>query len=308
MKQPNLRTWVLRILVVLLAFSPGQALARSPRRSASWSQAGPSCGDAQQVSGDRALGQAMVLEQIANGMPWMGARVNEYVNQLGQKLARSSGAQQAITFRVLYSHEMNAQAFPGGFVFVNSAVITGAEGEAELAFVLAHEIAHLNHCDWRLPARRPSLLALLSGAPASTAAGSGSAGGRPSAPSADTRFSRAREEEADRLAVLYMAQAGYDPTAALRMLDRLEAQVAEAAPGPRDRLSAQPRISARRHGLESLLANLTWAPAVAGDSVDFQEARNEILRYDEVYARLASAPLHSEDPPRLLRRPPEKQP
>jgi len=47
------------------------------------------------------------------------------------------------TIKVIDSEEINAFAFPGGFLFVNYGVILAAENEAELAGVMAHEIAHV---------------------------------------------------------------------------------------------------------------------------------------------------------------------
>ena len=69
--------------------------------------------------------------------------VAEYVNRVGQNLVRNSDAKVPFTIKVLDSEEVNAFALPGGFFFVNSGLMLKAETEAELAGVMAHEIAHV---------------------------------------------------------------------------------------------------------------------------------------------------------------------
>src|SRR6266700_2796850 len=69
--------------------------------------------------------------------------IAEYTNRIGQNLVRDSDAKVPFTIKVLDSEEVNAFALPGGFFFVNSGLILKAESEAELAGVMAHEIAHV---------------------------------------------------------------------------------------------------------------------------------------------------------------------
>src|SRR6201993_2779274 len=69
--------------------------------------------------------------------------IAEYVNRVGQNIVRNSDAKVPFTIKVLDSEEVNAFALPGGFMFVNTGLILKAESEAELAGVMAHEIAHV---------------------------------------------------------------------------------------------------------------------------------------------------------------------
>src|SRR5271170_2058313 len=69
--------------------------------------------------------------------------IAEYVNRVGQNLVRNSDAKVPFTIKVIDSDEVNAFALPGGFFFVNSGLIMKADSEAELAGVMAHEIAHV---------------------------------------------------------------------------------------------------------------------------------------------------------------------
>src|SRR6516164_5006592 len=69
--------------------------------------------------------------------------VTEYVNRIGQNLVRNSDSKVPFTIKVIDTDEINAFALPGGFFYVNSGLILAADNEAELAGVMAHEIAHV---------------------------------------------------------------------------------------------------------------------------------------------------------------------
>ena len=69
--------------------------------------------------------------------------INEYVNRIGQNIVRNSDAKVPFTIKVVDSDEVNAFALPGGFFYVNTGLILAADNEAELAGVMAHEIAHV---------------------------------------------------------------------------------------------------------------------------------------------------------------------
>ena len=70
----------------------------------------------------------------------------EYVNRIGQNLVRNSDAKVPFTIKVIDTDELNAFALPGGFFYVNSGLILAADNEAEMAGVMAHEIAHVAAC------------------------------------------------------------------------------------------------------------------------------------------------------------------
>src|SRR5215471_22256 len=84
---------------------------------------------------------AMMVEQTARMV--QDPVINEYVNRIGQNLVRNSDAKVPFTIKVIDSDEINAFALPGGFFYVNSGLILAADEEAELAGVMAHEIAHV---------------------------------------------------------------------------------------------------------------------------------------------------------------------
>src|SRR3989442_8140140 len=69
--------------------------------------------------------------------------VTDYVNRLGQKLARNSDAQLPFTIKVIDSEDTRVFALPGGYLYVDSGLILAVDSEAELAGMMAHEIAHV---------------------------------------------------------------------------------------------------------------------------------------------------------------------
>ena len=69
--------------------------------------------------------------------------ISEYINRIGQNLVRNSDSQVPFTIKVIDSDDINAFALPGGFFYVDTGLILAADNEAELAGVMAHEIAHV---------------------------------------------------------------------------------------------------------------------------------------------------------------------
>ena len=90
-----------------------------------------------------ALGKQLAQEVERQAKIIDDPTVAEYVNRVGQNIVRNSDAKVPFTIKVLDTEEVNAFALPGGFFFVNSGLILKAETEAELAGVMAHEIAHV---------------------------------------------------------------------------------------------------------------------------------------------------------------------
>jgi predicted Zn-dependent protease len=82
-----------------------------------------------------------VLQEYA---PLKNPRLQAYVNDIGQKLAKQSQRANLVwTFTVLDSPEINAFALPGGYVYVTRGIMAYMESEADLAGVLGHEIGHV---------------------------------------------------------------------------------------------------------------------------------------------------------------------
>src|SRR5208283_4809143 len=90
-----------------------------------------------------ALGKQMAQEVERQAKIVDDPVIAEYVNRIGQNLVRNSDAKVPFTIKVIDSEEINAFALPGGFFFVNTGILINADNEAEMAGVMAHEIAHV---------------------------------------------------------------------------------------------------------------------------------------------------------------------
>src|ERR1700730_15008154 len=90
-----------------------------------------------------ALGKGLAQEVERSAKLVDDPIVSEYVNRVGQNLVRNSDAKVPFTIKVIDSDVVNAFALPGGFFYVNSGLLLRADSEAELAGVMAHEIAHV---------------------------------------------------------------------------------------------------------------------------------------------------------------------
>src|SRR5208337_4735311 len=152
--------------------------------------------------------------------------VTEYVNRVGQNLVRNSDAQVPFTIKVIDSDVVNAMALPGGFFYVNSGLILASDEEAEMAGVMAHEIAHVAACHYGREMTRLQLLQLAS-IPAifmGGAIGYGVYEGMGlGIPLTFFKFSREFEAQADYLGIQYMYRAGYDPSAFVSFFEKIQA-------------------------------------------------------------------------------------
>jgi predicted Zn-dependent protease len=152
--------------------------------------------------------------------------ITEYVNRVGQNLVRNSDAQVPFTIKVIDSDDVNAFALPGGFFYVDSGLILAADNEAELAGVMAHEIAHVAACHAARENTRGQLMNLASIPLIFVGGGIGYAGYQAAGvalPLTFLHFSRGFESQADFLGVQYLYKAGYDPQAFTAFFEKVEA-------------------------------------------------------------------------------------
>ena len=152
--------------------------------------------------------------------------ITEYVNRIGQNLVRNSDAQVPFTIKVIDSDVVNAMALPGGFFYVNSGLILAADEEAEMAGVMAHEIAHVAACHYGREMTRAQILQMAS-IPLIFIGGAIGYGAYEASglaiPLTFLKFSRGFEAEADYLGVEYMYRAGYDPSAFVSFFEKIQA-------------------------------------------------------------------------------------
>jgi Zn-dependent protease with chaperone function len=176
---------------------------------------------------EEALGRELSQEVEQQAKLIKDPVITEYVNRIGQTLVRHSDAKVPFVIKVVDDEQVNAFALPGGFFYVNSGVLLAADNEAELAGVMAHEIAHVaaRHATrnatkqeiWNLA----SLPLIFVGGPVTMAirqvAGF-------AVPMSFLKFSRDAEREADFLGVQYEYAAGYDPTAFVDFFEKIDAR------------------------------------------------------------------------------------
>jgi predicted Zn-dependent protease len=152
--------------------------------------------------------------------------VEEYVNRIGQNIVKNSDCKVPFTIKIIDSDEINAMALPGGFFYVNSGLILNADEEAEMAGVMAHEIAHVcaHHIAREMTRANYAQLGTIplifiggwTGYGIYEAANIG-------IPITFLKFSREFEAQADYLGVQYMYRAGYDPQAFIAFFEKIQA-------------------------------------------------------------------------------------
>jgi len=159
--------------------------------------------------------------------------VTDYVNRLAQKIVVHSDCEIPFTIKVIDSGSIpRAYGLPGGFLYVDSALILAADGEAELAAIMAHEIAHVaaRHATRALSRQRvyhiATSIAFLAGPAGVALEDAGGVAG----PLSVKKFLRDAEYEADLLALEYAYSSGYDPQALIDALEKLHALEAGRTP------------------------------------------------------------------------------
>ncbi len=226
--------------------------------------------------------------------------INEYIQSIGERLVAGRPDLNAkdFTFFVVRNPEINAFALPGGYIGINSGLITAANNEAELASVIAHETAHVTQRHIaRLYASQGNtgyktaaaiiaaiLLSQQSAQAGQAALLTGLAASRQSA----INFTRIHEYEADRIGIQLLSEAGYNPRSMVDFFEVLRRRVALNTTEQMEFLRTHPltnnRISEARNN-SSRLAN----PVGIQDTTDFQ--------LHQMKLRV----MHSNNPQNLLR-------
>lgn len=229
-------TVVLAILCSVFPANPGWA-----EQGAGWRERSPAQGkdaDAEarlvkeDVAAEIEFGREVAARIIGRYGLYQNTAVTKYVNLVGRVVAMSANRPELeFRFGVLNTDQVNAYAAPGGYVFVTRGALAKMQDEAELATVLAHEVAHV--------AQRHVVKELnIKGADGSAASGLARliGGGTDSARVAFSQtvdkaldilfkdgYKREDEMQADQNAVILSAAAGYDPAGLVRYFTRLNA-------------------------------------------------------------------------------------
>jgi predicted Zn-dependent protease len=225
--------------------------------------------------------------------------ITEYVNRVGQNIVLHSDAKIPFTIKVIDSDEINAFALPGGFFYVNKGLVLAADNEAELAGVMAHEIAHVAARHAVENQTKGTLLEYLA------LGGSIFLGGIPGLIYQNTaglgllglfmKFSRGAEEEADKLGIQYMWAAGYDPTAMATMFEKLEAKNKKKPGFIARAFSTHPAPPDRRASSLALAARFPEHDEYVISTSEFQRVKGRLLRLSNARAATAGALPGSEE-------------
>jgi beta-barrel assembly-enhancing protease len=249
-----------------------------------------------------AVGQQMAAEINSQSDIITDPIINEFVNRITQNIVLHSDAKVPFTVKVLNDEAVNAFALPGGFLYVNRGLLEAAENEAEVAGVMAHEIAHVTARHGMEQQTKGELMNYAS-IPLIFLGGLGGYAIQQAAglaiPLGFLKFSRGSEKEADRLGAQYMWAAGYDPNALVTFFEKLNGREKRKQGTLEKIFSSHPMTGDRITDAQKLIARFP----------DKNEYSLNSSEYQQIKARLgASSTVRRIDPadgnrPVLRRRP-----
>jgi predicted Zn-dependent protease len=176
----------------------------------------------QSISKEVALGEVLAREVEHRERILPDPAVNDYVARLAGAVAQHAALVPPLSIKVIDSGEVRAVALPGGFLYVTRGLIARAETEAELAGVLAHEIAHLALKHSARPVFREGNTATVPLIFAGTWAGSCTRWATDKqVPASLLPTLSELEREADNAAIQYLRSAAYDPLAMIEFFNKL---------------------------------------------------------------------------------------
>ena len=227
------------------------------------------------------------LRQLRGATPLVAdPLVQDYVEHLIYRLAfHSPLTNPDFAVIVIDDTDINAFAAPGGIVGVNVGLIIYADSEAEMSAVLAHELGHLSqrHFARSMASDKNSqwlyLGALLASIVVATKGNSDAgiamaASTQAAMAQKELSFSRADEQEADRVGMQTLVDSGIDPHAMPEFFERLQKQAGESLSMPeflQDHPVTESRIA------DTLNRANKYPQKLALDSFDYQAMRQRIL-------------------------------
>lgn len=178
------------------------------------------------VTEEVAMGEKIHAQILNSFHPYTDPRVVDYINKIGNSLAGQAGRKELpYRFTILYNEKIYATSSPGGFVYLTTGLLNFLRNEAELAAIMAHEIAELQYHDPRLAKSKKILNAVTqTGAvvgPAFGPIGSLAVLGLillNVAADAGQMTPEKRLLQSDNRALHYMVDAGYDPQGMIDLL------------------------------------------------------------------------------------------
>ncbi|QOR37791.1 M48 family metallopeptidase [Billgrantia diversa] len=272
-------------------------------------------GSSQAITGEEfRLGRAWLRQFRARTPSWQDPIAQEYVESLVSRLLPHSGLTDSNTVVTLVDNRaLNAFAVPGGVIGVNAGLFAFASEEDAVASVLAHELGHLSQRHYsrgqaraeqtQLPAMAAMLAGMLIAASGGGDAGIAAAMGSQAAFIQDQlAYSRRFEQEADRLGLQTMVQAGFDPDAMVRMFRAMQRQVSLQGGNPPEFLLTHPLTESRISDAESRASQLEPARPREGDPIYHLVRARALLAVNQRDPQQAATRLAQDDAPPEARR------
>jgi len=211
--------------------------------------------------------------------------VENYVQAIGARLAAvAPGPKFPYQFKVTNLSDINAFALPGGFLYINRGLIEASRSEAELAGVMAHEIAHValrhstaNVSKAYLAQAGVGILGGLLGGQSATTRGIIEAVGGFGLNALFLKYSRTAEEQADIVGTQILGRAGYDPMAMASMFEMLR-QSAGRDPSKLEQFFSSHPAPANREARVRREAQLLGSTQAAAPVGDVEAAKGELRR------------------------------
>ena len=173
-----------------------------------------------------------IAARILGSMPiYSNEKLNRYVNLVGKSLARNSSRPELeFHFAILDIEKINAYSAPGGYIFITRGAIRQMQDEAELAAVIAHEIAHISEKhivkEFKIRGKDESdvsgVTRFVGGSGDSARVAFAQAVDKAMTVLLETGFKHKDELDSDTVATLLLTQSGYDPSALIRYLKRIK--------------------------------------------------------------------------------------
>ena len=232
------------------------------------------------IEKEEALGKEMSHEVESQAKLLKDPVITEYVNRIGQNLVRNSDATVPFTIKIVESDEVNAFALPGGFFYVNTGLIMAADSEAELAGVMAHEIAHVaaRHATKNMTKGQlfnfASIPLIFIGGPVGYAVQQAAG---IALPMGFLKFSRDAEREADLLGLEYQYKSGYDPASFVSFFEKVKAQEKQKGNFISKAFSTHPMTSDRVSRAQKEISEyLPPRPQYVVDTSEFAEIKGRL--------------------------------
>ncbi|HKV47799.1 MAG TPA: M48 family metallopeptidase [Candidatus Acidoferrales bacterium] len=272
--QPR-RSFVCVVLSLVLAISvPVFGVARAPEL--------PDPGNPSMTRDQQKQLGLQAAAEIYKQMPVLpdSSVETKYIRSLGERLVATIPPDRSwpFEFHVVAQKEINAFALPGGPMFVNVGTITAADNEAELAGVMAHEMAHVYMQHSAKQQQKNSLLGGLAGLAGALAGMGGGAWGSLAqagiqfgAGTLMLKYSRGDEAQADAVGAIILWKAGYNPVALADFFQTIEKQSGGSGP---QFLSDHPDPGNRRTAIENEIRD--WpAKHYSGNSAEFAKVHKD---------------------------------